>query len=260
MNDLRITLIQSTLHWENGRENLEMFSKKIDAIVEPTDIIILPEMFNTGFTMNAAPMAEKMDGPTISWMRGQAARKNCVVTGSVIIEEAGKYYNRLVWMSPGEMQTYDKRHLFSLAGEQKVFNAGNKNILPEVNGWRILPLICYDLRFPVWSRRTTRQDYDLIIYEANWPERRVQAWSQLLIGRAIENQCYVAGVNRVGNDGNEVYYSGESAVIDFKGDKIGAIGSEEGYIHCNLNYDALALFRRQLAFFKDGDEFEIKGT
>src|SRR5205085_2232368 len=193
MEDLRITLVQTNLHWENKKENLRLFSALIKNIKEKTDIITLPEMFSTGFTMNASNLYGGMNDEAVQWMRDIATEKNCVVTGSLIIGENGKYYNRLVWMTPDGIDTYDKRHLFSLAKEDDTFTPGNKKIIKTVKGWKILPLVCYDLRFPVWSRRTDDENYDLIIYVANWPERRVHAWKQLLMARAIENQCYVAG-------------------------------------------------------------------
>jgi omega-amidase len=255
LEDLQISLIQCPLIWENPAANREALAGKIESLKD-ADIILLPEMFTTGFTMNAGPMAETMDGPTVAWMKEMSQRKNCFIAGSFIAEEGGRYYNRLVWASAEEVLTYDKRHLFSLAGEQKTFSPGRRKIIPTVKGWKICPLICYDLRFPVWSRRTPSADYDVLLFVANWPERRLHAWKQLLIARAIENQCYVAGVNRIGPDGNDIQYSGDSAVIDYKGDCM-ITSRQEEVLHCTLNYEALALFRRQYAFFRDGDAFEL---
>lgn len=259
MEDLKITILQNTLHWENKEKNLSLFTGKISSIKEETDLIILPEMFSTGFTMNAASMAEPMDGESVNWMYGIARKKNCVVTGSLIIGENGKYYNRLIWMKPDGIEFYDKRHLFGLAGENNTYSAGTKKITTTIKGWKILPLVCYDLRFPVWSRRTKKSDYDLLIYIANWPERRVHAWKQLLIARAIENQSYVAGVNRVGNDGNDIFHTGESAVVDFKGEIISVGNPSEEFIKTiTLQYAPMVKNREQFSFFEDGDEFEIR--
>ncbi len=258
MPDLKITLIQSNIHWENKENNLALFSGKIASIREETDLIILPEMFSTGFTMNAVTMAETMDGPSIQWMKDVAIKKNCVVTGSIIIKESEKYFNRLIWMSPDGFEFYDKRHLFSYAGENKTYHSGKNKIIKTLKGWRILPLICYDLRFPVWSRRNKKNDYDLIIYVANWPEKRIYAWKQLLIARAIENQSYVVGINRTGNDGNNIFYSGDSTIIDFKGEKILNINVHEDFTFTqNLTKDTLENFRNQFAFLQDGDDFTI---
>jgi len=260
MVDLKITFIQSNLHWENIDKNLEMFSQKISSINEKTDLIILPEMFSTGFTMNAKSYAEEMNGKTVEWMRSKAKEKNCVVTGSVIINDGGKFYNRLIWMKPdGTFLLYDKHHLFPLAEEQKAYSAGNKKIITEINGWKICPLVCFDLRFPVWSRRRKSENYDLLIYSANWPDRRIHAWKQLLIARAIENQSYVAGVNRIGNDGNGVEHSGYSVVIDFKGEQISTTKpSEEKTETVSLNMQSLLDFRKTFPFAEDADEFILK--
>jgi predicted amidohydrolase len=257
---LRITLIQSLLSWENKDANLEMFSNKISRLKEETDLILLPEMFSTGFTMNASAFAEPMDGPSVEWMRRISAEKKCAVAGSLIISEKGKFYNRLIWMKPdGDYFYYDKRHLFRLAHEEQTYTAGQSKLIVELNGWKILPLVCFDLRFPVWSRRTKNADYDVLLYVANWPERRVTAWSQLLIARAIENQCYGVGVNRVGNDGNDIYHSGESAVINYKGEEISGISAHEESIETvALHKDEMEEFRSHLPFLEDADSFTIK--
>lgn len=258
MKDLRVTIIQSDLSWENKEKNLNHFSTLINSIREETDLIILPEMFTTGFTMNASSLAEYMNETSIDWMRKVAKEKNCTVTGSLIISESGKYFNRLIWMSQEGYVTYDKRHLFGLSNEGDTYSMGTQKIITTINEWKILPLICYDLRFPVWSRRTEKENYDLAIYVANWPDRRVYAWKQLMIARAIENQCYVAAVNRVGNDGNEIYHSGESAIIDYKGEKITSPSAGNEFIQTiNLNYEKLQRFREQFAFFRDSDRFDL---
>lgn len=271
MNDLKITLIQSELHWENKEKNLEMFSQKISAIKQSTDIIVLPEMFSTGFTMLSNQFAETMDGQTVQWMRSKAMEQNCIVTGSFVCEDNGCLYNRLVWMQPnGTCRYYDKRHLFRMANENNHYSAGDTKIIVEVKGWKICPLICYDLRFPVWSRQeleVRRQktevvdnlyQYDVLVYVANWPERRSHAWKTLLMARAIENQCYVVGVNRVGNDGNQMYHSGDSAVINAKGEKISNTNASEQSVETvSLSYDELSNFRKSFPAILDADDFEV---
>jgi omega-amidase len=260
MNNLKITLIQSDLHWENKAKNLEMFSEKISQVLESTDLIILPEMFTTGFSMQPEKFAEDMTGQTVSWMKEKAREKNCVITGSFICEENNKYFNRLVWMrSDGTYSHYDKRHLFSMGDENNHYTSGYERIMEEIKGWNICPLICYDLRFPVWSRNLASYPYDLLIYIANWPERRSHPWKTLLLARAIENQCYVVGLNRIGNDNNEIYHSGDSAVINPKGEIISNILPHESFIETvTLNYNELAEFRKVFPVLKDGDRFEIK--
>lgn len=283
MEELKITILQSGLFWENCEQNLEQFSKKISLIREQTDLIILPEMFTTGFSMQPEKLAESMTGKTVKWMSEHAHKKQCVITGSFICEENGNYYNRLVWMKPdGTYSIYNKRHLFSMANENKHYTPGNKKIIEEIKGWKICPLICYDLRFPVWSRNTnipqqphnsTRPpsqahdqshkgdmfpNYDILIYVANWPERRSFPWKTLLLARAIENQCYVIGENRVGTDGNEIYYSGDSAVINFKGEIISKIPLHVEYSETiTLSYKELEEFRKQFPVMDDADSFEI---
>lgn len=219
MQKLTITLIQAELFWENKEVNIHHFTKLIEDIKEQTDVIILPEMFSTGFSMNASALAEKMDGPVVSWMKETAKKKQAVICGSLIIEEDEKYYNRFVWVgTDGIVQCYNKRHLFRMANENDFYTNGTKKIIIEYKGFKIFPAVCYDLRFPVWLRRTKQFDYDMMIVVANWPERRAQHWKALLQARAIENQCYVAAVNRVGNDGNGFLYSGESSLINPKGE------------------------------------------
>lgn len=259
MSDLNISLIQSTLHWESVDMNLQMFEEKILAVEHETDLIVLPEMFNTGFSMNASKLSESMNGKTMTWMHKLADKKKAVVTGSVIIKEEDKFYNRLIWMHPnGSLSHYDKHHLFSLAEEEKTFTAGEHQWIMPLKGWNIYPLICYDLRFPVWSRRNKKLDFDLLIYVANWPERRNTAWNQLLIARAIENQSYVIGVNRVGDDGNNINYAGESAAIDFKGETLTSFRAyEEMTETIKLSKQNLIDFRKHFPFEKDADEFEI---
>jgi len=261
ISDLKITLIQSSLFWENKEKNLEQFSRKIDSVKELTHLIILPEMFTTGFSMNTKDLAEPIADSTLGWMKKKASEKNCIITGSFICEENGKYFNRLVWMkADGTYSIYDKRHLFRMGDENNNYSSGNKKMIVELNGWKICPLICYDLRFPVWSRNENGENnYDLLIYVANWPERRAHAWKTLLLARAIENQCYVAGVNRVGEDGNAVTHSGDSAVINAKGEIISHLRShQEGVETIVLNKDELNKFREQFPVLLDADRFEIK--
>jgi omega-amidase len=260
MNDsLNITLIQAPLHWEDIDANLKMFSEKIASIKEETDMILLPEMFSTGFSMNAATLAEDMNGRTLQWMKQMAAEKNCVITGSFIAKEGNKFYNRLVWMrSDGSFELYDKRHMFRLADEGHTYTPGSKKIYTEIKGWKILPLVCYDLRFPVWSRRTKQEDYDLLLYVANWPERRGHAWRQLLMARAIENQSYVAGLNRISDDGNNIYHSGDSVVHDFKGEQLSKTKPHEESVETiTLSKVPLNEFRKTFAFIEDADQFTI---
>lgn len=283
--NLKITIIQSELHWEDKAKNLALFTEKIASIKEATDVIVLPEMFTTGFTMNAKPLAETMDGETVAWMKEQAKIKNAVVVGSLIIEDEvistsgrprGAYFNRLIWAQPnGEIYHYDKRHLFRMANEHETFSSGNSRLIVEWRGWKISPLVCYDLRFPVWSRNkpitpsttthysplTTQNPspaYDCLIYVANWPEARKEPWCKLLEARAIENQVYVVGVNRVGCDGKDIPYSGNSAVIDPKGYVISSIPTHQNYIQTiELNRQELDAFREKFPVGLDGDDFDI---
>jgi omega-amidase len=258
MDKLRLTLIQSSLHWENKEKNLEMFSEKISRLSNSTDLIILPEMFTTGFSMRPEIFAESMNGTTVEWMREKALENKCAITGSFICSENGNYYNRLIWMrSDGSYSTYDKRHLFSMGDENNHYTAGTEKIVEKIKGWRICPLICYDLRFPVWSRNTG--NYDLLIYVANWPERRTHPWKTLLPARAIENQCYVVGLNRIGKDGNEIHHSGDSAVINAKGEIISDISTnEEAVSTVSIDLQELVEFRKVFPVLNDADEFELK--
>lgn len=252
---MKITLIQTVLAWESPAENREHFTQLINTIDE-TDLIVLPEMFSTGFTMNPEAAAESMDGETVMWMKQLSAEKNCAITGSMVIEEDGNYYNRLLFVEPeGKIHTYDKRHLFTLAGEEKVYTAGTRRAVINYRGWKICPLVCYDLRFPVFSRNT--EDYDLLLYVANWPEVRIAAWDTLLKARAIENMCYVAGVNRVGQDANGHNYPGHSVVIDYLGNETANAGNTEEVITVLLDKDLLAASRQKFGFLNDRDSFTL---
>jgi predicted amidohydrolase len=248
---MNITLVQSALYWENIEKNLSSFEEKLNNIGQ-TDLIILPEMFSTGFSMNASAVAESMDGTAVDWMRKTAAKKNSAITGSLIIREGGKFYNRLIFMRPdGSFEQYNKKHLFTMAKEEETYTAGTEKIIIDYLGWKICPLICYDLRFPIWNRNL--EDYDLAIYVANWPDRRSYHWRSLLTARAIENQCYVAAVNRVGTDGKDLYYSGHSSLIDPTGELIYQKADAEDIQQFDLNKEYLIEIRTKLPFLKDRD-------
>jgi omega-amidase len=260
MTNLSISTIQTNLYWEDKTANLAMLGEKIGTL-DGAEVVVLPEMFSTGFSMQPQLFAEPMDGPTIAWMQEVAARKKVILTGSIMAVEDGKYFNRLIWMLPtGQFGYYDKRHLFAFAGEHHHYTSGNRRLVAQVKGWRILLLICYDLRFPVWSRQQLQHEtpeYDAIIYVANWPDRRSLAWRTLLQARAIENQCYVIGVNRVGNDGNGIYHSGFSSVIDPLGEILFQLKDAEGISSLLLESEKLLEIRQKTPFWKDGDSFQI---
>ncbi len=254
---MKIALIQTALFWENPSENRASLQKQIDAISQYVDLIVLPEMFASGFTMNPAAVAETMEGETVSWMKNLAQTRNCAITGSLVITENNHYYNRLVFVFPdGSLQTYDKRHRFTLAGEDAQYAAGTSRLLIDYKGFRICPLICYDLRFPVFARNT--ENYDVLLYVANWPKVRVNAWDILLRARAVENMCYVIGVNRVGTDGNNHEYNGHSQAVDYLGNYLLEPQEKEGFFVVELDKNSLLETRKKLAFLDDRDVFEIK--
>ena len=275
MSTLTITTIQSSLHWEDKQANLAMFEKKILGIAEKTEIVILPEMFSTGFSMKPEQLADTMEGETVAWMQKVAAQKRIVLTGSVIIEEEGHYFNRLIWMLPnGQFGFYDKRHLFAYANEHEHYMPGQKRLIASVKGWKINLIVCYDLRFPIWCRQSRTAivqgdpteeelmepiapEYDLLICVANWPERRNHAWKTLLQARAIENQAYVVGVNRVGNDGNNIYHSGDTMIADAMGQVLYTREHEDDIFTITLKKDALEEVRQKLPFLEDADDFMI---
>ena len=267
MSTLSITIIQTNLHWEDKAGNLKTLEEKINSIKEKTEIVVLPEMFTTGFSMKPKLLAETMEGETVQWMKRVAVEKKIILTGSVIIEEGGNYFNRLIWMLPnGQYGVYDKRHLFAYAGEDDHYTAGTKRLIASVKGWKINLLVCYDLRFPVWARQSPlsssgesrgEAEYDVLIYAANWPEKRIHAWKTLLQARAIENQCYVIGVNRVGNDGNNIHYSGESMIVDPMGEVLYTKKDEEDIFTIALDKTHLLSIREKLPFLKDADRFQI---
>lgn len=254
---MKVALIQSSLFWENPIANRNHFGEKINAIFEEVDLIVLPEMFATGFTMNPEIVSETMEGETILWLQSLAKAKNSAITGSIVIKENDNFYNRLVFVFPsGEIEFYDKRHLFTLAGEDKIYTAGHNKLIVEYKGWKICPLICYDLRFPVFSRNT--ENYDLLIYVANWPKVRINAWDALLKARAIENMCYTIGVNRIGEDDNGFQYNGHSQVVDFFGDYILEPKEDKGVFIVELNKAELLLARKKFNFLNDQDSFVLK--
>jgi omega-amidase len=260
MSQLLVTLIQANLQWEDKAANLQMLEEQIQHIGQATQLVVLPEMFSTGFSMQPEKLAETMDGPSVQWMRSMAIKHKIILTGSLIIEEAGQYFNRLIWMLPnGSHGHYDKRHRFAFAGEDQHYSNGNKRLIASVNGWKVNLQICYDLRFPVWARQQTtdQPEYDLLIYVANWPERRSHAWKSLLIARAIENQCYVIGVNRVGEDGKGINHSGDSMVIDPLGQVLFTKAQESCNHTIALNKSTVEEVRSKFPFWKDADPFQI---
>ena len=253
---MKVAIIQSALVWENPQANRENFEEKINSIEGEVNLIVLPEMFTTGFTMNPAATAETMTGETVVWMQTLAKANNCAITGSIVIEDEGVFYNRLLFVFPsGELQHYNKRHLFTLAGEEKQYAKGGEKLIVDYMGWRIAPLICYDLRFPVFSRNNS--DYDLLLYVANWPSKRIHAWNSLLAARAIENMSYTIGVNRIGLDGNNHEYSGQSQVLDALGYTVANAAAQETVIIVDLDKKALDDARQRFNFLNDRDAFTI---
>lgn len=259
MDKLSLTLVQTSLHWEDKAANFALFENLLSKC-GPTDLILLPEMFSTGFSMRPAGLHDSPEGESLEWLRRLAAEKNAAVSGSAIIKEEGRFYNRLFFVKPdGNYHTYDKKHLFTLAGEEKVYSGGTRHLIVEYKGWKIMPLVCYDLRFPVWCRNT--QEVDLQYFVANWPERRSFAWRSLLRARAIENMCFVAGLNRVGDDGNGVAHSGDSAVLDELGEAVLEIpASAEKVATVSLSKGRMLESRERFQFLADRDFFEITGT
>lgn len=256
-NQLTLSLIQTDIIWKNIPKNLQRIEEKIHSISTKTDLIVLPEMFSTGFVMEPESVAEGMQGSAVQWMQQIAKDKQTALIGSLIIQENQQYFNRVVFVHPsGAMTHYDKKHLFTLAGEDKIYTAGNNRLLFEYKGWKISPFVCYDLRFPVWTRNT--ENYDLAIFVANWPKARVTAWDTLLKARAIENMSYVVGVNRIGTDANDLEYPGHSQAID----PLGAIiqkaeKQEETIVTITLEKDNLQKTREQFQFLNDRDQFTL---
>jgi len=257
-NELKLAIIQTELVWENIDKNLENFSIKINSISQNFDLIVLPEMFTTGFTMNVKNFSECSEGRTHKWMMDLAIKNNCAITGSIIIKEKDKYYNRLIFCKPdGSVHFYNKRHLFRMGDENKFYEPGEKKIIIEYKGWKICPLICYDLRFPVWSRNI--EGYDMLIYVANWPEPRKEVWKTLLKARAIENQVYTVGVNRIGKDGRGISYSGDSSVINPTGKIISSLKPYiDGIDIISISLGELNEYRETYPVALDADKFELK--
>ncbi len=259
MADLKITLVQSELYWENKTENLNRFSELLNHLTDDTDIIVLPEMFSTGFSMKPESLSETMKDEAVRWMLQQAKAKNAVINGSIIIKENESYFNRLIWAQPdGKLLHYDKRHLFTLSGEEKHYSAGKEKLIVAYKGWKICPMVCYDLRFPVWCRNILNDAYDVLIFVANWPERRNTAWKTLLQARAIENQSFVIGVNRIGNDGNNIYHSGDSTLVDPMGDVVFTQADLPFVKTFTLSRERLNFVREKLPFLNDADSFEVR--
>jgi omega-amidase len=253
---MKVALIQSALVWENPEVNRTYFEEKINSIIEEVNLIVLPEMFTTGFTMNPSTVAETMEGKTVVWMQSLAKAKNTAITGSVVIEENSNFYNRMLFVFPsGKIEHYDKRHLFTLAGEDKVYSRGIQKLIIDYLGWKICPFVCYDLRFPVFSRNV--ENYDLLIYVASWPKTRIKAWDSLLAARAIENMSYTIGVNRIGEDKNGYTYVGHSQVVDFLGEYILEPKELDGIFFVELNKEKMIETRSKLDFLSDIDAFEI---
>jgi omega-amidase len=254
---INISIIQPDIVWEDKAANLKQYEQYISGITERRHVVVLPEMFSTGFSMSPERLAEPMTGASVVWMKEMARTYRCILTGSLIIEEDGKYYNRLLWVQPdGNIGQYDKRHLFAYAGEDKHYTRGEKRLIVQVNGWRICLLVCYDLRFPIWARNK-KEEYDVLLYVANWPQKRSLAWRTLLQARAIENMSYVVGVNRVGKDGKDIIYNGESAVYSPLGE---VLWQQAQYAVCHtitLDKKSLSQSRTEYPFLKDADDFII---
>jgi predicted amidohydrolase len=262
MENLRVTLIQTYLYWEETQKNLDHFEQLLGLIREPTDLILLPETFNTGFSINPDKCAEPMDGPSMQFLKDKSREKNAVIMATLLISEDKECYNRLVCMYPeGNFETYDKRHLFRMSEESRIFKAGHRKLLVEVKGWKISPVICYDLRFPVWSKNTWKEGkygYDLMVCLANWPASRAHIWKTLLMARAIENQTYVAGVNRIGDDGNSTRHSGDSMALDAKGNVMYAAEAGKEWVETvTFSAEDLALYRDSFTIGMDWDKFTI---
>jgi len=257
MPTLNVTIVQTDLRWHDAAANLEHFGRIIGSLDSETDLVVLPEMFTTGFSMNAPELAEPSDGNSVRWMHEMASLTGAAVCGSLITTDGGRYYNRFVCAMPdGEQVAYDKRHLFRLADEHEHYTEGRELVTFTLKGFRVRPLVCYDLRFPVWSR--SRDDYDVLVYVANWPNRRHHAWTTLLRARAIENLCYCVGVNRIGMDGNDLPYSGGSAIIDYLGHDLVDLGDSDATATAALDLDQLQRFRARFAFHEDADDFTLQ--
>ncbi len=256
MQDLIVSLVQTTQVWEDKTSNLNHFDRLLKDVPK-ADLVVLPEMFNTGFTMNAEKHAESTGGQSIEWLRERSAEHHFHLAATLIIKEEGHFYNRFVMVSPtGELAYYDKRHLFSMAGEHTIFSPGLDQPVWSVNGWNISPQVCYDLRFPVWSRN--RSQYDVLLYSANWPKKRINHWKFLLRARAVENQCYVAAVNRIGYDGNDIEYNGNSMIVDFDGNHLSINEDDNTILTSTLSAEALKQRRQDFPVLNDADVFDLR--
>lgn len=261
---LRIALVQGATRWHDAAANREYYGARARALRGQSDLIVFPETFTSGFTNETLDQAETMQGESVAWLKNLAREVGCVITGSIVIREDGRCLNRLVWMRPdGSFETYDKRHLFRMAREHERYAGGARRLIVELNGWRICPQVCYDLRFPVWLRNrydpaARRFDYDLLIVVANWPAPRREPWRALLRARAVENLSYVVGVNRVGVDGNDLAYAGDSAALDFVGAPLVDLGAQEQVVTVTLDPAALAAHRERFPAWMDADDFELK--
>ncbi|MDA8951390.1 amidohydrolase [Flavobacteriaceae bacterium] len=256
--ELNIVAIQANLIWGNPEKNRLYFEQVINKLTSNTNLVVLPEMFSTGFTMKPSSVSETMNGATVSWMINMAKTHNIGIIGSMVIQENNQYFNRAIFVHPsGSLEIYDKRHLFSLAGEDKQYTPGTNRIVIQFKGWRICPFICYDLRFPVWSRNT--DNYDVLLFMANWPIPRIDAWDTLLKARAIENMSYCIGVNRIGEDENGYQYNGHTYAYNFLGEKVASTAEgKEDVLHCEISKTKLDEFRQKLNFLKDQDSFKIQ--
>ncbi|MGG6229851.1 amidohydrolase [Tenacibaculum sp. SDUM215027] len=257
-NTLQVALIQSDLVWENPPANRKQFEKKINSLSNNIDLVVLPEMFTTGFTMDASAVAETMEGETVQWLQNLAQKKSVAITGSIVVNENDNFYNRLLFVHPsGKIDFYDKKHTFTLAGEHEIFSAGTERTMVDYKGWKICPLICYDLRFPIWARNT--EDYDLLLYVASWPKPRIEAWDSLLKARAIENMSYTIGVNRVGVDANNYEYTGNTVCYDTLGNCLAKNNKRtEDILIVELNKEAQIKIRNRFRFLDDRNEFILQ--
>ena len=259
MRDIRVTICQLNIGWQAKEKNLARYAELISHLKGETDVIVFPETFTTGFSMKNPELAEKMIGPTVDWLKAQSAKLEADVVASFICEESGKLYNRFVWAHPdGSLDYYNKRHLFSFANEDEFFTAGTERKIFEADGWKMMPQVCYDLRFPAFSRNSNDNRYDVLFYVANWPKARASAWKALLVARAHENQCYVVGVNRVGIDGAGIEYQGDSMVISPKGEVLAHLEENEGLKTVTLSSEDLTSFRDKFRPLNDADNFELK--
>ena len=255
MRALKVALVQAAPHWHDAAANRTLFDEACDQI-DDADLVVLPEMFSTGFTMASREVAETMQGETVAWMRARAAALDTTIAGSVVIEDNGEFFNRLVWMPPdGDAVVYDKRHLFRMADEHQHYAAGADRVTTSIGSWRVRLAVCYDLRFPVWLRAT--DDYDVLLCVANWPAARQSAWKTLLRARAVENLCYTVAVNRVGRDGNDVDYAGGSAVYDAEGNTLVEAFDAAAIVRVSLDLDLLRDYRRRFPAWRDADDFEV---